>query len=286
MLLHLTHHKCGTRWINSICHEICFALGKRWESASNPGIFNHDLAAFARTSGVDFLSFTNARYAFIGDLDDYRGFHVIRDPRDILVSSYFSSLKTHTDSNWPALTAHRQQLQEASTEEGLLLEMGFIADVFEALRDWNYGDDRILEVKMESLMQDNYSGLCRVFAHLGLLDQNDGSTSAVAAQTGALARLLVNRLYARTGGWSLLRLYPPTIPVLHFLGVVHRNRFEAKARGRSRGQENKNSHYRKGQAGDWANHFTPKVEKAFKDTLGDLVVALGYDETNDWHAAS
>ena len=279
---HLTHHKCGTRWINSICSEVCLSLGKTWKSASNKDLFNGNMDQFARKNGVHFLSYTNAAYEYVSTDPKLLGFHVIRDPRDILVSSYFSSLKTHSDSNWSELTEHRKQLQGASEEEGLLLEMDFISDVFESLSKWNYEDTRILEMKMEDLMLNNYREVFRIFSHLDLLKEEDQSTSSLKVQAVGLLRSAVNRLYFRSRGLSGVHFYPDVIPVLNLLAIVHRNRFEGKAGGRKPGDENRESHYRKGISGDWKNHFTFRIRDRFKEQYGDLLVNLGYAVSNDW----
>lgn len=59
------------------------------------------------------------------------------------------------------------------------------------------------------------------------------------------------------------------------------NRFENLS-GRPRGQEDRGSHERKGIAGDWRNHFTPRVKQAFKARFGGLLVAAGYETGLDW----
>jgi lipopolysaccharide transport system ATP-binding protein len=69
---------------------------------------------------------------------------------------------------------------------------------------------------------------------------------------------------------------------LNLLGIVHRHRFAAKAGGREPGYVDESSHYRKGVAGDWTNHFTPAVEREFKRRHGHLLIKLGYTESFDW----
>jgi len=44
----------------------------------------------------------------------------------------------------------------------------------------------------------------------------------------------------------------------------------------------KSGTFRKGQPGNWREHFTPANIAAFKDTTGDLLVRLGYESGNDW----
>jgi lipopolysaccharide transport system ATP-binding protein len=47
---------------------------------------------------------------------------------------------------------------------------------------------------------------------------------------------------------------------------------------RQRGDELRTSHMRKGVAGDWRNHFTPAVSRAFAERYGDLLLRLGYTD--------
>ena len=67
-----------------------------------------------------------------------------------------------------------------------------------------------------------------------------------------------------------------------FLVVVRANRFESWTGGRKRGQEDVKSHERKGIAGDWANHFSPRVAAAFRSRYGSLLVATGYEKDERW----
>jgi hypothetical protein len=46
--------------------------------------------------------------------------------------------------------------------------------------------------------------------------------------------------------------------------------------GRSNGGEDVKSHFRKGAAGDWVNHFTPALQAAFEARYGWLGPRLGY----------
>jgi hypothetical protein len=59
-------------------------------------------------------------------------------------------------------------------------------------------------------------------------------------------------------------------------------RFAKLSGGRMRGEEDPNSHTRKGVSGDWKVHFTPKVISEFKDRFGDLLIRSKYTDDNDW----
>jgi hypothetical protein len=40
--------------------------------------------------------------------------------------------------------------------------------------------------------------------------------------------------------------------------------------------------FRKGVVGDWRSHFTEEHKRLFKETAGDLLIQLGYEQNNDW----
>lgn len=64
--------------------------------------------------------------------------------------------------------------------------------------------------------------------------------------------------------------------------IAERNSFRAMSGGRERGQESGSSFQRKGQAGDWKNHFTPEITEVYKRVLGDFLIEFGYEGSADW----
>ena len=52
--------------------------------------------------------------------------------------------------------------------------------------------------------------------------------------------------------------------------------FKSLSGGRQQGDEDINSHFRKGKAGDWKEHFTPKVSSAFFERYDWMGEKLGY----------
>ncbi|MHC4990434.1 MAG: sulfotransferase family protein [Planctomycetota bacterium] len=77
-----------------------------------------------------------------------------------------------------------------------------------------------------------------------------------------------------------------TAELLRFLGVesddatvdtcVSGASFERLSGGRPRGEEDATSHFRKGVAGEWVEHFSEQARRRFADAAGDLLDALGY----------
>jgi len=72
------------------------------------------------------------------------------------------------------------------------------------------------------------------------------------------------------------------IPAEMLLGIVYENDFSKKASGRKPGEEDVKSHYRKGVAGDWENHFNEEHKRFFKDNFNDLLIKLGYESDGNW----
>ncbi len=52
--------------------------------------------------------------------------------------------------------------------------------------------------------------------------------------------------------------------------------------GRSRGTESRSNFLRKGQAGDWKNHFTNKAAEVFDRYVGEDLIRLGYENNREW----
>lgn len=75
-------------------------------------------------------------------------------------------------------------------------------------------------------------------------------------------------------------------PVLRFLGVADdagilaaccaAGAFERLSGGRPRGQEDQGSFFRKGEVGDWRNHFDAPLNAAFQRTAGAWLDRFGY----------
>jgi len=215
----------------------------------SPTQHKFDFDQYCQTNSVDFLIDANSEYSHTKSLSNYKGFHVIRDPRDICVSAYYSHLYSHPDKNWPELVDIRKKLLLLSKTEGLKFEMEFLAPQFRAMYNWRYGElDQILEIKMEKLVEEPVSSFVEIFTFLELLmDENNMGNNRINEQTLAL--------------------------------IIGNNRFTKKTGGRQRGQEDIYHHYRKGLVGDWKNHFDYYLLEIFNNKYIDLLKKLKYDVT-------
>ena len=273
LLAYFGHHKCASTWLGEIVRETCAAAGLEYAHVHNPQMFEGDLKAFVARNRPDFLVYSNANRTFVSALDNFRAFHVVRDPRDIVVSSYFSHLYSHPTTDWPELVAHRRQLQTVDQERGIYVVIDFLEGVLDDISTWNYTDPRVLEFKMEDLVIAPRAGLLQAFTFLGLVDE--GRTGLAGEVTRVLSSL------KRRRPWLIpFRTVP--LPSSALTDTVERNAFAVKTNGRVRGVESVGSHYRKGVAGDWVNHFSPGHKEYFKARHGELLVKLGYEIDQNW----
>lgn len=178
----------------------------------------------------------------------YRGTHVIRDPRDLLVSAYFYHLRTQEawcttpnpkHNRIPDDMSYQQYLQTMSIEQGLIFELDAVAGgEIRGMRRWNYHNENILELRFEDFIGNERQIFTRIFEWYGFAGP-DLTTAVDIAD-----RLSLNNVSAD----------------------------DKSAR-----------HARQGsRVGQWGDFFTPEVSRQFKRRYARAVVELGYAENNDW----
>ena len=181
------------------------------------------------------LFFPRARYDKMPKPPRFRTFFVMRDPRDMVVSNYFSTRNSHGPMG--DVLEVRKVLLEKPRKEGMLWLIGDMKrkNRFDAIRSWVDApeSEEVRLVRYEDLTGDNQRD------EVDLLLRHCGITLTPDELTTLLDRYSFSRMNDRKG--------------------------TAKV-----------SHYRKGQAGDWQNHFDDDIYEAFADATGDLVDRLGY----------
>lgn len=276
LLAFFGHHKGATTWIRNIVYNVCFELGIKPATVGFSNKFEHDLKTFIERERIDFLSYVLADFKYVSTLDNFKGFHVVRDPRDVIVSGYFSHLYSHSTDKWKKLIPHREKLEKVSKEHGLFLEMEFSKQTLEDVYNWNYSLPNILELKMENIIQNPYESFVEVFQFLGILDKSKMSVRERLLYSAS------NLMARKVRRYTPFQVSTNKMPTDRVLEIVYKNRFYEKAKGRGRGKEDVKSHYRKGIAGDWKNHFNEEHVKFFKDNYNDLLIKLEYESDFNW----
>jgi hypothetical protein len=250
---HCCVHKTGSQWIRKILAdpEVYRVTGLR------PFAYAPRLPSDGKNRGYDQLRFESAfprgtivsplyidhpGFAAIPKPEPWRAFFIARDPRDVVVSWYFSTTHSHPTASNQSLQRTRVRLTGMSEEEGLVFTISSLRDygLFDALEGWvraAAASDEVLLVRYEDLIGETADEQWR-----RLLDHCDVHLG------DAERRALLDR-------YSFERLS-----------------------GRRPGEEDPGSKLRKGVAGDWRNHFTPGVVEAFGEATGDLVRRIGYPD--------
>lgn len=177
------------------------------------------------------------RFARVHKPAPYAVFFVQRDPRDVLISWYFSNRYSHR----PMATVNdeRQALADMSDGDGILATVDHFGEIAGMLRSWAAAAKRqpgIRIVRYEDLTgADNLRAWSELLAHCDIMIPDD-----------VLKRILDMYAFAKISG------------------------------GRKPGEEDKTHKYRKGLAGDWKNYFDAAISRRFFDRYGDLPGELGY----------
>lgn len=224
-----THHKVMTTYFTAVLRPLAIALKQPYQK-----VYTDPFRADARMV-LSMHSKLN-----LTELGRYRGIHVMRDPRDMIVSGYHYHKWTHED--WVHRPdkngeSYQQKLNRADKRSGLFMEIDhFIFFYRKTLENWNISDLDIYEVAYEDLMGPERNRIYgEMFSHLGL----EGPDLDLAT--------------------DLMRL------------------FEAKNRtGRSAGPVTAKSHIRSGKSGQWQAELDADHIAYIEKELGPVLRKFGY----------
>lgn len=236
-LVHAAHHRVGTSWFRRILSAIAKEYGLSFAvvSMTNPPDVEAEALLYDHAGLFD-----RERLRF------FRGSHLIRDPRDVVVSGYF--YHRWSEEEWLHIPrseyggrTYQELLLSLSLEQGLAAEMrGPAAHTFAEMGAWDYGQPGFLEIKYEDLIEDEAGWFERIFRHYGF---GEGA---------------VERCVELAGRFSF-----------------------REVSGRAVGEIREGTHLRSGKPGQWREVFTPSHRVLFRELTGNLVERLGYAARED-----
>jgi len=163
-LVFFTHHKCASTWLTSIVADICDKNDLRyiavpWGRQCQQSGYTIEMSL---KSGNNIVIALNADYFSIKDhiSADMQCVHVIRNPLSVVVSAYYSHLRTHPIDEWDALGDQRNVLKEVDKDVGMALTLAFLeSSHFQPqangplcdMISWKYDDPRVITLRMEDI---------------------------------------------------------------------------------------------------------------------------------------
>lgn len=116
----------------------------------------------ALKSGNDVVVALNADYSSINAhiSANMQCMHIIRNPLSVVVSAYYSHLRTHPIDGWDLLARQRSVLSEVDKDVGMALTLSFLeSSHFQPetngplcdMISWKYVDSRIITLRMEDI---------------------------------------------------------------------------------------------------------------------------------------
>jgi len=218
----------------------------------------------------DLLISQNSSYSMVSSIEhDFQAFHLIRDPRDICVSAYFSYLKTHNIDNWPELAALRETISKKPMDEGLYDVIDFNHQFFRHMETWNFSDNRILELRFEDYILNPSKTIFSIMNFFDLVQEK----STLLSQIIIFYNRLIFKLFRSTAlSIRLQRLSRDRIEK-----IIEELSFKNITKDREVGEENVDSHYRKGIQGDWKKFLKEEHLSYFQSKHPDLLTKLSYE---------
>lgn len=281
------HHKSASTWVRGMLRDVAVAMKLDILTIFSPKqlVGYPSLGALVEHEKPDIVSLGNAAQEDVDTLPELRGFHVIRDPRDIIVSGYFHHLHSHREVVngivWDELPPHRKRLRELDHDEGLMAQIEFSYPYIHTMATWNYQQPGVLEVKMEDLVTEPLKRWTQICTHLDLLAP-EGAGGARLRSALTAWNLSIRRRSPPAAAFLRGRLHLPRIRQRHLPShwlpdALDFLSFERLSGGRTRGEEDPTHMFRRGVPGDWRNHLNAKHLEAIRARHGDLVERLGYE---------
>lgn len=239
LIIHSCYHKVGTVWFGRILRDVAAEFGLSFQSG-----YSYDAIQRYENEKDSDVFLDLGSHVDLSLLHPYRGSHMIRDPRDLVVSAYFYHKWTHeTWANLPLAEykgmTYKRYLNSISKKDGLSLEIRRSEFWIRHMADWDFTNPRTLEIRYEDIMSDEESIFRRLFAHYTFSPHAVDRSCAIA----------------RRYGFKALR---------------------------ARGGSGEKSHLRSGRAGEWREHFEDDHVALFKRMYPGVLVRLGYEKADDW----
>jgi Tfp pilus assembly protein PilF len=171
---------------------------------------------------------------------DYKAFFMLRDPRDCVVSWYYSARYSHNSVQ--PITMLRENLEARSETEGYVFMIDWLNEVgfFAAQSSWYKASEDQANVRLFRYEELNQTPLDFIDQLFNFLE--------IPMPESIREELCERRSWSKITG------------------------------GRQKGEQDIRSHYRRAKIGDWKDAFSITTHSHFNQVTGNLVSELGYED--------
>lgn len=236
-IYYATIQKTGSQWLKRIFSDYEI---RRITGLTTYPQHHYDLdefqKVFPRNTFVPCLYIDYSLYEEIIKPISYRTFYVLRDPRDIIISWYYSTLRTH--DLMKKIGTYRKELEDRNFEDGISFCIDILNSKFCQQRSWVIGarnDKNVLIIKYEELVLKQWESFKKLFDWCGINITDKILDSLLKKYS--FKNLREEDIRWRGGIWS---------------------------------------HYRKGEINQWKKELSKENLKKFYDNTGNLIEVLGY----------
>ena len=173
-VFHCCAWKTGSQWIRLILSDPRFymATGLKPLAIFNPPEIDADptkLIVPDKRIVTNFFAYYST-YNEVQKPENHRVFYVVRNPRDLLVSWYFSNRYSHRPT--PEIDGWRKDMMGMDDEQGLICTIGLFHEVRDRVKSWvdaSLTNPNLVIVKFEDLTGENQQEAWReLLDHVGL----------------------------------------------------------------------------------------------------------------------
>lgn len=237
-----THHKTGTVWMDGVFKAIAAALGRNYLQLNSRNL--HRLDELERPSILFSPDSNLHRLSDLLDRDDVRILHLIRDPRDVLISAMHYHKKSKETWLHEAVPGYDNRTYQRTlnglktTLQKYVFEMEHSTrNTIREMVQWDYGRPNCIEARYEDLRQDK-----RLRCWSGMVD---------ALGFDPEEQVVCREMFRKNSLFGNLTLYG-------------------------------SKHVRSGDVAQWKRTFTPELATAFLERFPAALQVLKYEADDGW----
>ena len=165
-----TVQKAGSQWIRAVFGDKRVKKYTKLIAYPQHHYDGHQFhTRFPKYTFVPGLYIAYSQYKlFLKKPKNYRTIFVARDPRNLVVSWYRSTLETHRES--PQIKQQREQLRNMTVEEGIALGIKILGNKFAEIRTWyelaEREDENVMFIRFEDITKEPFKYFRAIFDFL------------------------------------------------------------------------------------------------------------------------